>query len=266
MSCCNSDNNTVLSVKSLFASYGKRQVLTDISFTLNKSSLTGLLGANGSGKSTLLKTLCGFVGSYEECIVNGQDIKKLSNKSLSRLISYIPQRPSVTFSLSVTDIVLMGFNPYLSIFSNPDRQMYKKAMDALVQVGLYERRDDDFLALSEGQKQLCILARTIVQDTPLMLLDEPDSALDFSNRRLLIKTVKETVSKSGKSALLCSHDPALSLEFCDSIILLSGSKISGIISPKTDSEEFLTQKLSQIYGKVDVFRRNGKLFMSKEDD
>lgn len=255
----------IFSVAHLSASFGERAVLSDISFSLKSGALTGLLGANGSGKSTLLKTLCGFAGKYESCTVNGQSIKNLSSKSLSRLIAYIPQRSVVALPIPVIDVVMMGFNPYLNIFGRPNRGMYDKALTALETVGMKNRADDDFLTLSEGQKQLCILARAVVQDTPILLLDEPDSALDFQNRRLLIKTVKRQVASSDKAALLCSHDPALALEFCDSIILLADGKISDIISPRGDSLERVSSALSKIYGKLTVFRYNGKLFMSKEE-
>ncbi len=262
---CSENKAPLFCAEGINASYNGRQVLFDVSLSVEKGSLTGLLGANSSGKSTLLKAICSLVGSYKSCMVNGQNIRPLSNKRRSQLISYIPQRPSVSFSLSVTDIVMMGFNPYLPILSQPDKSMYQKAYEALKTVGLFERRDDDFLSLSEGQKQLCILARTIVQNTPVMLLDEPDSALDFSNRRLLIKTVKSITETLGKAAVLCSHDPILSLEFCDKIILLSNGRISDIIYPKTDSEETLSTALSKIYSNVTVFRYKDKLFMLKED-
>lgn len=246
------------------ASFGKREVIKNISFSLEKGTLTALLGVNGSGKSTLMRTICSFCGTYENCTLDGEKLKNLSRKKMSALVSYIPQRSGITFSSSVLDVVLLGFNPHLKLLENPNEKHKQAACKALRDVGLEQRKDDDYLTLSEGQKQLCILARTIVQDTKLLLLDEPDSSLDFLNRRLVLQTLKSLVEEKDKTALICMHDPAFALEFCDKILVLSDSSICDELYPKKDSEHKIEHSLSKIYGKVEVFRHNGKLFMAKE--
>lgn len=252
-------------VTGLSCAFGKKVVLRDISFSLAAGSLTGLLGANGSGKSSLLKTLCGFCGSAEVSL-DGQRLNLKKRRPLARKISYIPQRSGVALALPVTEVVAMGLNPRLSLLERPGAAHRHAVESALKALGLWETRDQNFLTLSEGQKQLVILARTLVQDTPVMLLDEPDSALDFNNRRLLLKQISALSLQQDKAALLCSHDPALALEFCHRLLLLKDGQILADLNPAADSEAALGAALSQIYGPLTVFRHRGRLFIYKEEN
>lgn len=253
------------SIKNLSVSFDGKSILDNVSFTLQKGKLTGLLGVNGSGKSTLLKGICSIYGTYESCTVDGEEIKKLSAKKTAQLISYIPQKSGIELSVSVLDTVLMGYNPVLGIFENPNEEQKKRAVKAICEVGLSEKINDNYLTLSEGQKQLCILARTMVQNTKILLLDEPESSLDFTNKRMLLKKVKETVYNKEKAALICLHDPMCALEFCDRLLIISEGKICDSINPKEDSEEKTANALRNIYGNIEVFRHKGKLFITEEE-
>jgi iron complex transport system ATP-binding protein len=131
----------------------------------------------------------------------------------------------------------------------------------LEQVGLKGREETNYLHLSEGQKQLCILARTLVSDGSLLLLDEPESALDFRFRHNMLSLIREYVDTGNKSAVVALHDPMLALNFCDKLLLLSEGRTVGIISPKTDPLDESEKKLSMIYGKVSLQKccnRSGK--------
>lgn len=253
------------SIRNLSVSFDGKSILENVSFALEKGKLTGLLGVNGSGKSTLLKGICSICGTYESCTVAGEEIKKLSAKKTAQLISYIPQKSGIELSVSVLDTVLMGFNPVLGIFENPNEEQRKCAIKAICEVGLSEKIDDNYLTLSEGQKQLCILARTMVQNTKILLLDEPESSLDFINKRMLLKKVKETVYNKEKAALICLHDPMCALEFCDRLLIISDGKICESINSKEDSEEKISKALRTIYGNIEVFRHKGKLFITEEE-
>lgn len=103
----------------------------------------------------------------------------------------------------------MGFNPRLGVLQSPTAAMRAAADEALRTVGLADKAGQDYLTLSGGEKQLCILARTIAEDAPLLLLDEPDSALDLANRSRMTALLAQLVHTGGKTALVCLHDPAL---------------------------------------------------------
>lgn len=259
------------SVRNLSAGYDKRRVIENVCFDLDNGSLTGILGANGSGKSTLLKAVCGILPHEGMCTLDDVELEKLSARKIAKVCSYIPQRSGITIDISVMDVVLMGFNPWLGIFEQPDTAMRSAAQEALMQVGLAGRERENYLHLSEGQKQLCIMARTLVTQSRLFLLDEPESALDFRYRYRIMDILRKWTDEKKVGAIAALHDPSLALNYCDQLLVLSEGKIQGCISPKTDSAESMENMLSCIYGPVslhEVENRSGmkRLVMLKEDD
>ncbi|MDD3367844.1 MAG: ABC transporter ATP-binding protein [Lachnospiraceae bacterium] len=224
--------------------------LQDISFTIEENSMTAILGANGCGKTTLLRAICNQIPFTGQCEWNNISLQNCSARELSRLLSYIPQRSGITISMSVLDVVLMGFNPVLKLLETPSKLQKEAASKALSMVGLTDFISRDYLTLSEGEKQLCILARTLVTHTKLWLLDEPDSSLDFHNRYHMLSLIKQMMHQSDACALLCLHDPGLALNFCDQLILLKEHHVAAILHPRTDPLPLMEKSLSAIYGSV----------------
>jgi len=109
------------------------------------------------------------------------------------------------------------------------------------------------MTLSEGQKQLTVLARTLVSDAPLMLLDEPESALDLRHRYIMLSMIREWSEKGERCAIVTLHDPMLALEFCDKLIVMSDGRVETLY-PKTDTLSHLEEALSKIYGTVTLSR------------
>ena len=216
--------------------------------------LMGILGANGCGKSTLLKALCGIL-PHSGCSLLGETVlDSLSAKQIAKLVSYIPQRSGISIDISVMDVVLMGFNPKLRLLEQPSKQMRDRALLVLDRVGLKNRGETNYLNLSEGQKQLCILARTLVSDCSLLLLDEPESALDFRFRHRMLSLISECVKEEKRSAIVTLHDPSLALNCCDRLLLLSDGGVLSILDPETDPWEKMEDDLSKIYGPVSLQR------------
>ena len=258
------------SVNGLCAGYEKGYVIEDISFQFSSGDLMCILGANGSGKTTLLKAICGILPHRGKCILNGTVLEELSSRNIARLCSYIPQRSGISIDISALDVVLMGFNPQLGLLERPNAGMCEAARSALAQVGLSGKEEENYLHLSEGQKQLCILARTLVAQSKLLLLDEPESALDFRYRYRMLEMIRSWVSSEQIGAIATLHDPGLALNYCDRILLLHEGKLLGCISPKEDSLGSMEAMLSQVYGPVSLQRimtRSGRLqlVMLKEE-
>lgn len=257
-------------VDSVTAGYGANRVIENISFTVEPGDIVGILGANGSGKTTLLKAICGILPHRGRCILQGTALETLSPRQLARLVRYIPQRSGISIDLSVLDVVLMGFNPYLGLLEHPTREMREAAIQAIAQVGLGGREQTNYLHLSEGQKQLCILARTMVARCALLLLDEPESALDFGFRHQMLALLGKWIKEQGIGALITLHDPMLALNHCDKLLILSDGALIGTLCPKTDSLGDMEALLSRVYGPVCLNRcknRSGAeyIVMLKED-
>lgn len=115
-----------------------------------------------------------------------------------------------------------------------------------------DKAEQDYLTLSGGERQLCILARTFVEDAPLLLLDEPDSALDLANRSHMAALLAEFVHASGKTALICLHDPMLMLDWCDTLIVLQNGQVGAMLYPRTDPVEALQSVLAAVYGPLEL--------------
>lgn len=257
-------------VDSMTAGYGKHNIINQISFPLEKGSVVGILGANGSGKTTLLKSVCGILPHSGTGTLDGTILEDLSPRQLARLCSYIPQRSGIAIDISALDVVLMGFNPHLGLLEHPTKAMKEFAQKALAQVGLGGKEQTNYLHLSEGQKQLCILARTLVSDCKLLLLDEPESALDFRYRHQVLETLREWIDHKQSCALVTLHDPMLALNYCDKLLLLSDGVLIGEILPQSDSLQRMEVLLETLYGPVSLHRcktRNGKahIVMLRED-
>ena len=243
---------SVFQVNGLCAGYGGRHVVKNVAFSLKSGRVMGVLGANGSGKTTLIRSICGILPHEGECVLEGERLESLRPRVLSQKCSYIPQRSGVTIDISALDVVLMGFNPELGLLEHPTKEMRLSAVQALELAGLKGMENRNYLHLSEGQKQLCILARTLVSRGRLLLLDEPESALDFRYRYRMLSVIRQWVQQENCFALVALHDPMLALNDCDELLLLRDGQNIGVIHPQTDSIVQMEQMLSQLYGSISL--------------
>lgn len=177
----------------------------------------------------------------------------------------------MAIDISLQDAVLMGFNPWLGLLEKPGSAMVAEARAALTRVGLADRTEENFQTLSEGQKQLCILVRTLCGGGKLLLLDEPESALDIRHRAKMLSMLRDWVRAAGRLGVIILHDPALALEGCDQLVLLKDGHVSAVLHPETDSLPKMEAALSEIYGPVTLTRctdRAGKahLVMLREEE
>lgn len=240
-----------LTVSGLTVRYGSKTAVNQVSFQAHFGELTAIIGNNGCGKTTLIKAILNLLPHSGCCTLNEQPLEKLSLRSRAKKISYLPQKSGIITSMTVQEVCLLGFNPRLHLFEAPNTSMKKQVQNALETVGLMEHAEQDFLTLSEGQKQLCLLARTLIEDAPLLLLDEPDSSLDFSNRHLLMRQIQAMVTKQ-RCALMCIHSPELALRYCDRILLIKNGELAASLSPSIATLSELNEKLSLIYDNIQV--------------
>lgn len=246
-------------VHDLSAGYRKKTILLPLSFDLKEGSITGILGPNGCGKTTLLKALCGILPHTGSCTLEGTVLETLTPKQLSCLCSYIPQQSGISIDISALDVVLMGFHPHLGLLEHPSAVMKEKAREALCMTGLSGKEEVNYQHLSQGQKQLCILARTLVTGSRLLLLDEPESALDFHHRYHMLKLLRQWVSGQNQSVLVTLHDSVLALNCCDKLLLLSQGKMIDILYPQSDSLDKMEAAFQKIYGDLSIHKIQNRI-------
>jgi iron complex transport system ATP-binding protein len=131
------------------------------------------------------------------------------------------------------------------------------ARNTLKSVGLGGLEERDYLSLSGGEKQLCLLARTLVRDCPLLLMDEPDSSLDAKNKASVLNLVKEKLTESNRSLLITLHDVTFALNYCDRLLLLKDGKIYSQFQPRETEPSKIQLLLSAIYGNIEIGKVQG---------
>ena len=245
----------LLKVEHVRCGYLHREIVHDASLSVAPGEFCALLGLNGCGKTTLMKAICGLLPVHEgTCLVNGVDCTKDNERQRALKMAYIPQRGSLIAGKTVLEVVLMGFNARLHLLDSPGKIHREKAMEALERLGMANLAQRDYSQLSEGQKQIIILARTMVQDTPVMLMDEPDSALDFVNRNLVLDKIREVLHTQNRAGLITLHDPNFALAYCDSLILMQDGKILQRLVLKDATREQIQEALSRIYGQIRILQ------------
>lgn len=263
-------------IRDFSAGYGKDKVLDGIRMRCKSGEITALMGENGSGKTTLFNGLMSVDAKAEgNCMLDGTDLLKLPAKKRACMAALLPQSVEIPHGYRCLDVLLSGFYPHLGLFGQPGRQMKKDAETIAAELGILDLLERDFPAISEGQKQMVLLARTLVQDTPLILMDEPDNALDFTNKYKMMEFFLEIVEKKDKIGLVILHDPALVLAYCRHIYLLGGGKILTEIYPGEEKRERIEQKFRLLYphfklletedGLVPVYGRENRHHYVKKD-
>lgn len=252
----------LLQLEGITAGYGGKSVVREISLGVGQGEFCALLGLNGSGKTTLLKAVCGLLPMESgRCLVEGLDCTQFHERRRAQLLSYIPQRHSKMRGVTVLDAVLMGLNPHLGVLGSPGAAGRQRARETLARMELADLAERDFSRLSEGQKQMVVLARALVQNVPVMLMDEPDSALDFLNRHRMLQRIRELIHGEGKAGLVTLHDPNFALAYCDRIFLLREGAVAGELAVAGAGREEVRRCLEDLYGQVEVLEHGGKWIM-----
>ncbi|MFT0763250.1 ABC transporter ATP-binding protein [Actinomyces sp. F1_1611] len=219
--------------------------LRGINLRIAPSQVSCLLGPNGSGKTTLLRCLLGLLpitaGQIE---VEGQPLLQLSARERARLVAYVPQSAATTFPFTTLEIAVMGRTPHLAPGRTPGPREWAVAEDALAQLGIEHLAGQSFSSLSGGQRALALLARALVQQSPVMVLDEPTAALDLGNATKVLD-VAFRFAREGRTVIMTTHQPEHALWIADQVALMVDGELTATGHPR----EVLTEELlSTTYG------------------
>ena len=202
-------------------------VFKNLNLTLNASDLVGLMGDNGIGKSTFLKTITGNLSPLSgEILLNSKNISKYSAQSIAQLLSIVVTEKIGGFNLTVWDVVAAGRTPYINIFGKLTPEDKAIVESSLIQLNLLPLKDKLIDELSDGQRQKVMIAKSLAQQTPIIVLDEPTAFLDYTSKHHLFATLKQLCEEQGKLIIVSSHDLDLMKKYITkSITLFEGNKL-----------------------------------------
>lgn len=207
------------------------EILNEVFLNAKPGEFVGLIGPNGSGKTTLLKSIAGLQPISDGILqIAAKEIGTYTSKKLAKMISYVPQDTTLDFDFTVSEIVQMGRHIHSSRFSLDDPEGKVHVEKAMVYTGIRHLKDRSILSLSGGQKQLVFIAKALAQQTPIILLDEPISALDI-HFQLKVLTMLKNLSLQGKTIIVVLHDLNLAARFCSKLVLLKEGGVLGYGSP-----------------------------------
>jgi manganese/zinc/iron transport system ATP- binding protein len=230
-----------LHVEDLTVSYHERPVLWDIDLDIPPGVMAGIVGPNGAGKSTLIKAVLGLVAPAAGHVrVFGRPVAQVRQR-----IAYVPQRASVDwdFPADVLDVVTMGTYGRLGWLRRPGRAGRAAAMAALERVGMQDFARRQIGALSGGQQQRVFLARALVQEADLILLDEPMAGVDAPTERAIV-AVLHALRAEGRTIVVVHHDLATVTDYFDWLVLLN----TRVIAQGPVAEVFTREALARTYG------------------
>lgn len=235
---------TPLYVRDLSVSRGQRQILDRVALTVNAGEVVGVLGPNGVGKTTLLTSILGLVTSSGTIELMGRPAGLIPAKERARLVSYLPQARDAAWPMSAEMIVALGRLPHgtgLRAPTRADRDVVDRAMQA---TDVTQLRTRPISQLSGGEKTRVLLARTLAQDAPLILADEPASGLDPAQQIAVLRLFRG-LAASGRSVLLSLHELHLAAMWCDRLLLL---KHGAIVADGAPADVLTAERIADVYG------------------
>ena len=179
-----------------------------------------LIGPNGAGKSSILRSIVGLVSSTGSIEVGGRTIRDLSTRERARRVAYVPQAPILPDDMTAFEYVLLGRTPYVGTFRSETRHDRMVTDEVLEQLDLGSYRDRSLGAMSGGERQRLVIARALAQEAPVLLLDEPTTALDIGHQQQALDLVDRLRRQHGLTVISAMHDLTLAGLYSDRLALL----------------------------------------------
>lgn len=237
-----------------------RWLVRALDLELAPGTVTVIVGPNGSGKTTLLRALLGLLDPNEGAVLLDQKpLREHSPRARARSCAWLPQQTELPWSMSASDLVMLGRAPHLSAFAGPGKVDHEAVEAALVRVRAENLRHRDVRTLSGGELQRVLLARLLATGAPLLLLDEPTTALDIGHALSLLELAQE-LSASGHGVLMSLHELELARRYGDRALLLRGDDKGGhLLGPV--AEVLRPALLAEVFD-VDAMLVDGELRFS----
>ena len=236
----------MITIEHLSGGYGGVPIVKDVSFTVEKGKVLGILGPNGSGKSTLLKVMSGILPATSGTIsLDGKNIKAYHARALAKKMAVLPQLHANAFSNSVREAVSLGRYPhqtgFFSSWSDKDEQAVQRAM---AQTGVSRYEDTPMEFLSGGEQQRAFVAQALAQTAEVLLLDEPTNHLDIAHQRQILDMVRKEAVECGLTVVMVLHDMNLASLYCDELLLMEDGQMRAIGAPH---EVLIAAQIEEVY-------------------
>jgi cobalamin transport system ATP-binding protein len=230
-------------------SYDQKHAVDGISLDLAPGRFYGIIGPNGSGKTTLVDLLTGLRRpSSGSLAYQGKDLATLSKTALAREIALVPQNFYINFPFTAEEIVMMGRYPHMPRFSRPSAVDRRQVGSVMAATGTDEFRGRFITQLSGGERQRVVFARALVQDTPVLILDEGTSNLDVRHAIDLLNLAAAGVREQGRTVIAVLQDINLAAAYCDVLLFLKHGRIAAF----GDAETVLTAETIRSVFEVDA--------------
>lgn len=252
----------ILSVENGCFSYNhsKKSILKNINFTAETGDLVAVLGPNGAGKTTMLRCMMGFLNwsSGRSCI-DKIDIKSIPYRKLWRTLAYVPQAKQTSASYTAEQMILIGRNSYLGFLSKPKAEDMDKVYEIMDRLHISKLKGKKCSQISGGELQMVLIARALAAEPKILVLDEPESNLDFRNQLIILETMSK-LAEDGMTCIFNTHYPAHALQRANKALILSedGSYVFG------DVKSVITEKnIERAFGikaVIGEIKADGRIF------
>ena len=215
----------IFEVKDGSYGFGNEIFFENLNFTMGNGETLAILGPNGIGKTTLLKCMMGLKPWISgESMIDGKSLKHLSQKQIWTNIGYVAQAKNVSFTYTAREMVLLGRSAHLGVFSQPSKEDINIAEEAMEMVGISHLADKNCHQMSGGQLQMVLIARALASKPKMLIMDEPESNLDFKNQLIILDTIEKLAKEHQISCIINTHYPAHALRVAHKSLILSKNK------------------------------------------
>lgn len=230
----------MISFENTIIGYGLNPLIQIDECVLKSGVFYTLLGKNGSGKSTLLRSILGMTPLLSGKLkVVDKSVSELTAKQLAKMVAFVPSKFDGVQHLSTMDYVLMGRAPYSNMLGRYTSEDVELVHEMLGRLNIAHLGQRDTSLLSDGERQIASIAKALVQETPIIVLDEPTAFLDYSNRISVMTGLKEIAHSFNKCIIQSSHDLELCLEFSDEVLIVNHQMLSVIPSNRFAKDEII---------------------------
>jgi iron complex transport system ATP-binding protein len=216
---------SALTAERVVVELGGRSVVDGVSFAVERGDWVTLIGPNGAGKTSLLRAVAGLVRHGGTLALDGIPVERIGRRELARRVAVVPQVPVMPGGMTIREYVLLGRTPYISYAGREGAHDLAAVERALGRLDLAALADRQLGSLSGGERQRAVLARALAQEAPLLLLDEPTTALDAGRQQEALELVDELRLDAGLTVLAAMHDLTSAGQYASRLLLLSGGRI-----------------------------------------